>query len=50
VKNQFYHILPRDLKNAASFLNVCDGERENFVASEAMDCSDNDTTTVFTSV
>jgi len=41
--------LPSCLKNVASFLNVCEGDRQNFVANEAMDSGDNDTTTVFMS-
>jgi len=38
------------LKNVASFLNVCDADRPNFVANEAMDCGERDTTTVFSSL
>jgi len=42
--------VPRDLKNDASFLNVCDAGRQNFVANEETDCRDTDTTTVFIAV
>jgi len=49
-KHHYNCKLPRLLKNAASFLNVCDADRRNFAANEATDCGQIDTTTVFMSV
>ena len=43
-------MLPSCLKNVASFLKVCEEDRQNFAASEAMDCGDSDTTIIFTSL